>query len=485
MRTFVYTDDSSDKFWNIDLQGTRFYVTFGKTGTKGQTQLKEFPDADKARKAYDKLIAEKIGKGYVETTPVSPVGRSLEEALAENPDDLAAHHAYADYLQEQGDPRGEFIAVQLALEEPGRSAAERKQLQTREAELLKAHAKTWLGDVGRFLVGKWSGPDKPFHFTFRRGWLDYVRMLPMPDAVLAVLAKCPEARLVSKLEVIYDMRYHPFDFDDFVSGPAKAMREDEGEYDEDAYFDSDLEGGEVFGPLGKAPCLKNLRSLMVGFGGEDELRHSTMVNPFPDSTGDNVIKLLANCPLLEEVYLNTPTRNVKKLFADPCLGQLSVLQYYFGTDYSERGKANIYPLKILAANASLNKLHTLKLYPGRDTQLLPGEVVALVRSPHLPALEHLRLGRVEEGDRLAGDLAKSGILGRLKTLDLSTGSMTDTGARKLAECPDLTHLERLDVSSNALTEAGIDALQRTGIVVVFANQHDIGNQDYLYEVDAE
>ena len=44
MRTFVFTDDKSNKFWNIDLRATAFTVTFGKVGTKGQTQVKDFPD---------------------------------------------------------------------------------------------------------------------------------------------------------------------------------------------------------------------------------------------------------------------------------------------------------------------------------------------------------------------------------------------------------------------------------------------------------
>src|SRR5262249_7189339 len=124
-RTFVFQDGKSLKFWNIELQGNRFTVTFGKVGTKGQTQTKEFADAAKAQKEYDNLVKEKLSKGYAETTAaappaapvsppapaVSPAQRALEQALVENPDDLAAHGAYADYLMEQGDPRGEFIQV--------------------------------------------------------------------------------------------------------------------------------------------------------------------------------------------------------------------------------------------------------------------------------------------------------------------------------------------------------------------------------------
>ena len=82
MRTFEFTDDTSNKFWHIDLQGTTFTVTFGRIGTKGQTQVKDFPDAAQARKAHDKLVAEKLVKGYVETTfaptvPISPLQIAL------------------------------------------------------------------------------------------------------------------------------------------------------------------------------------------------------------------------------------------------------------------------------------------------------------------------------------------------------------------------------------------------------------------------
>jgi predicted DNA-binding WGR domain protein len=76
-REFHFTDDTSQKFWAIDVDGKGFTVQFGRIGTAGQSQTKTFPSADAARKAADKLIAEKTGKGYVEvggaaTTPAPP-----------------------------------------------------------------------------------------------------------------------------------------------------------------------------------------------------------------------------------------------------------------------------------------------------------------------------------------------------------------------------------------------------------------------------
>ena len=43
MRKFVYTDDKSSKFWNIDLKGTSFTVTYGKVGAAGQSKTRTSP----------------------------------------------------------------------------------------------------------------------------------------------------------------------------------------------------------------------------------------------------------------------------------------------------------------------------------------------------------------------------------------------------------------------------------------------------------
>jgi hypothetical protein len=63
--------------------------------------------------------------------------------------------------------------------------------------------------------------------------------------------------------------------------------------------------------------------------------------------------------------------------------------------------------------------------------------------------------------------------------------MTDEGARLLAACPDLKRLQTLDVSRNALTKEGINALKKTGVRLVAADQHGPEDDAYLYQVDVE
>jgi predicted DNA-binding WGR domain protein len=64
MPRYEFSDGKSNKFWEIELDGTSFTTTYGRIGTNGQTSMKEYDSTDKAKKEYDKLIAEKVKKGY-------------------------------------------------------------------------------------------------------------------------------------------------------------------------------------------------------------------------------------------------------------------------------------------------------------------------------------------------------------------------------------------------------------------------------------
>jgi predicted DNA-binding WGR domain protein len=59
---------SSKKFWEISVENNSFTVRFGRIGTAGQSQTKSFAETSKARMESEKLIAEKLKKGYIEKT---------------------------------------------------------------------------------------------------------------------------------------------------------------------------------------------------------------------------------------------------------------------------------------------------------------------------------------------------------------------------------------------------------------------------------
>ncbi|MDI7225595.1 WGR domain-containing protein, partial [Leptospira santarosai] len=66
----TYQDTTSNKFWNIEVSGNSFTVTYGKIGTSGQTQTKTFDNEDKCLKEAQKLLSEKLKKGYQGTGEV-------------------------------------------------------------------------------------------------------------------------------------------------------------------------------------------------------------------------------------------------------------------------------------------------------------------------------------------------------------------------------------------------------------------------------
>jgi len=67
-----YKDDKSDKFWRIEYAGNELAINYGKTGTAGKYQVKEFADNETCEKEAKKLVASKIKKGYAPYTDFDP-----------------------------------------------------------------------------------------------------------------------------------------------------------------------------------------------------------------------------------------------------------------------------------------------------------------------------------------------------------------------------------------------------------------------------
>ena len=61
-RVFVFQDFKSQKFWSIDVVGTDVTVNYGKLGTDGQTQVKNYSTAEEAEKLPINLLRRKQRK---------------------------------------------------------------------------------------------------------------------------------------------------------------------------------------------------------------------------------------------------------------------------------------------------------------------------------------------------------------------------------------------------------------------------------------
>ena len=59
MRRFEFWEGTSNKFWQVEQRGASLVIQWGKIGTTGQSQTKDFASDAKAKSQADKLIAEK------------------------------------------------------------------------------------------------------------------------------------------------------------------------------------------------------------------------------------------------------------------------------------------------------------------------------------------------------------------------------------------------------------------------------------------
>src|SRR5436189_4832037 len=84
-REFHFQDGASNKFWAIELGGKTLTVQFGRLATDGQTQTKDFSSEAAAKAAYDKLVAEKVKKGYLEVNASQPGAACAVTPVADKP----------------------------------------------------------------------------------------------------------------------------------------------------------------------------------------------------------------------------------------------------------------------------------------------------------------------------------------------------------------------------------------------------------------
>lgn len=88
----------------------------------------------------------------------------LLEAVLDAPDDDAPRLRYAEQLERQGDPRGEFIRLQCSLARLPADDSHRAHVKARAQELLTAHEQEWVAPL-RPLVLAWK---------FRHGFVERV-----------------------------------------------------------------------------------------------------------------------------------------------------------------------------------------------------------------------------------------------------------------------------------------------------------------------
>jgi hypothetical protein len=132
------------------------------------------------------------------------------------------------------------------------------------------------------------------------------------------------------------------------------------------------------------------------------------------------------------------------------------------------------PADIVGAvgESNLPNLNHLELWLGTDTyggDATVDDLAAILAGANTPALTYLGLRDAEIADEVAAALAGAAVVGRLHTLDVSLGMLSDVGGAALLAGQPLTHLRRLDLHHHFLTAEMMqrfrDELEPAGVEV--------------------
>lgn len=444
MRRFELSDGKSDKFWQIEVQGSTYTVRYGRKGTDGQTSTKAFGSTEEAARQAEKAIAGKVKKGYAEVAAAASSGTTEDALIARlhaDPEDADAWSVLADHLQSAGDPRGELIAVQRALTADVPADDPRR---LREIELLRTHGQAFFGPVV-------PGTDEAevCEIEWANGYWKRVKVASTWDTeeveagkVLGAVLRHPSSLFLRELEV--------------------GMLEVDGEVD----------FTEAVKILVKHGIRPSLRRLHIGaFEYPDDTEISWTYHTNIEAVG-------AVYPALEDLTLTGGGIDLGALKA-PNLRRLKL----------ETGGLPAEPAAYLG-KASFPALTELEIWFGTDDyggSCGEEEVRAiLANTAGLPSVRRLGLKNADFQNDIAGLVGAGALVKQLTHLDLAMGTLTDEGGEALlAAMPALQHLEVLDVSENFLSEAVVGRLREAFPGTLAASDQEAPDGDWTYTTVSE
>lgn len=371
---------------------------------------------------------------------------ALEAALVANPDDVAAHAAYADYLLEQGDPRGEYIRLQLAYEDRNQPAKKLRELEDAAHKIRQEHEREWVGDLWQFVQRPPSArsvaePMEPnVVVSWRRGWIDGIRVWQTSRELVRLIAANPYTRLLASLIFVHN------------SYPVEGLDEHPTDGLPIPRVDVHTVPGSL--PLIDAGRFANLRHFELG-SREDQIVAVGALAHGP----------VASMPRLESLRLNVDQFSESGLFG----GKYPNLHTIDIAYNNPRCRFDILGMNDGLPNLRRLSLDTVAVMPDRGElgserePITSSDLRTFFRTKHLKALQYLTFRNGEFGDAGVEELLASGFIKRLKGLDLCRCNITDDGAHLLAAHPHTAKLDFLHVTNNLLSPIGIEALEATGL----------------------
>lgn len=410
----------------------------------------------------------------------------LMQQVVSDLDDDVPRLVLADWYEEQGDPRGQFIRAQCQMEALEHDDPSRCELEEFVDQTISTYRAQWLKNLPTLAGVAWGNYCQAMHEGmwdygrrhFRRGFVELVAIKDF-KSLKANLTALRKYGLASYLDVIsgelrcYEMLYK----EPFVRGLQ--------------YFQK---SGKVFDGIAKMTSREKLRALSVHECNLDQAaaEHFTTIdlpalrsldlhfNDLEESLdtllGWSVMPNLRWLDLSLNSLGDAPGR-LTRLMSEPNLANLSALAV--GSNY-----LTVKELRSAAKTCAMNRLTKLDLAGNRledagvsavlklplsklsDLDLSHIDctsvgVQKLARSKQLSNLRRLSLNYNRELDDVGiAAIAQSKHLGGLTHLDLAKTRLGEEGAAALIESESLTSIQLLDIGTAKLKPATIKALQK-------------------------
>lgn len=322
----------------------------------------------------------------------------LYAAIVANPREDTPRFAYADWLDENGDPeRARFIRLQYEIEKLPPIGLKVSKAKKEEEALLKKYGDAWAGKAGRLVT----------QHRFRRGFVESVDVLASSflenGERLFAFAPIREVRFLTLGALV----------------PALAASSLLGRVEALAFSSYIMEQVHDSGRLGvllASPHLASVQRLDLSMSGLDRAD----------------AERIAKCPNLTSlVHLDLSWNRI--------------------TDAG---------LIAVANSDRLPSLTSFTCRAGSD--VYAEGIRVLVNGPLADRLEHLCLAGQRLGNHIATVVAAAARLNGLRTLDLSDNQITDTGVDALANAAHLARLERFILRGHrtTLTATGRERLKK-------------------------
>lgn len=414
MPRYEATSDNTRKFWEVTQDGATFTVTAGLVGTKGERRTFSYPTPDKAEKALEQLVQSKRALGYVLVeAPSAANGAGLWHAA--NPEleatvlrDRKADgpwQVYADWLQSQGDVRGELFA----------RAADAKGFRA----FVEAHQDAIFGDVGPHLDKR--RPE--VELDWRRGFVDALLLRANDyegDTRLTDLARKALALPVTVFLRELTLRIGVYQQGQDFTGALEALR-DSGR------------GGA-------------LEALSLEHDPED--RDDAWEREVEWPAWGSLAPLSGAAPRLETLSVEGTHGNVGRLDL-PALRKLTLVGHTLTASNLEDVRRSTLP-----------RLEKLVLEPRAQALGVGDALAALCSGDALPALKQLSIERAAEVHEALPALLYGKLLPRLQRVSFKHSALTDADVSMiLKERKRFAHLKALTLPSGYATAAHAEALK--------------------------